>query len=135
MKWLVALFALAACQSSETTPDASIDSSVKDVAVIEGACAESIEAYCDAHACPSSPSSALVNDCNGYTLTGCGFENAVGVFGVDTGYVWVFDDAGTVIGVDFYNNGSEKCLGGPTDAALVYCSCPQGCSTLDAGCD
>jgi hypothetical protein len=134
---LFALLGLSACpEVGPLTPDASSDASIDDVvAPVEGACAEPIEVYCDANACPSSPSAALVGDCNGYTLTGCGFTNAVGSFGVDTGYVWIFDDAGTLIGVDFDNNGSDKCLGGPTNAVLTACACPQGCAQLDAGCD
>jgi hypothetical protein len=84
---------------------------------------------------PSSPSTAACNDYERYTLEGCGYTNAASSHGVDTSYEWVFDDAGKLIGVDFNNNGLDMCVGGPTDAALVYCSCPQGCVRYDAGCD
>ncbi len=130
------LLGLSACpEVGPEVSDASMDASTEDSATVEGACAQSIEAFCDASKCPDGPAAALEGDCNGYTLEGCGFTNAVGNFGVDTGYEWVFDDAGVLVGVEFSNNGTQKCLGGPTDAALVFCSCPQGCAMLDAGCD
>jgi len=134
------LVAVGACNGTEVTGDGGVDASVDTSTLLDGACAKSVAAYCDAYACPSSAAAAIASSCgwNSQILEGCGYVNSVVAGGVDTSETLVFGPDGGLTGIEWYsgNTGQSNCLAGPADATSVpSCSCAQGCTIVDASCE